>query len=350
MVTTKRFNPAAELLGHTINGWFVKEKLNMSNSSGGNFSCGYIITNATYESAFMKALDYSRAFNNPPSRQVDVLSSMINAYRFERDLLVECSTKRVRNVIRLLDSGEYQQDASWPYAVAYLIMEKADRSARDILTLNASLDTIWALKSLHGIAVAIESLHKVNIAHQDIKPSNILFFENENTSKIGDVGRASSLSTVSDHDSLDTAGDKLYSPFEQLYGYTDSDWKKRRYNCDIFMFGNLIMTYFNGTSITTSTLQVLSANHRPQNWKDDYFAILPYLENSFNTVVGSFVSLPDQKLRNELVGMVSELCHPNPLLRGDRKGGLPTYSLTRYISKLDHLCNIYSIKLRKGAI
>ena len=102
-------------------------------------------------------------------------------------------------------------------------MEKADRTARDMLSLSASLDILWALKSLHGVAVALDNLHKENVAHQDIKPSNVLYFSDQMTSKIGDVGRASSLSMASAHDACDFAGDKKYSPFEQLYGYIDSD-------------------------------------------------------------------------------------------------------------------------------
>ena len=88
-----RNNPAAELLGATINGWQVVKKIDKSNTTGGHFSHGYIVENDDGESAFLKALDYSNAFNNP-LRQVDILKSMTEAYIFERDLLLQCREKK----------------------------------------------------------------------------------------------------------------------------------------------------------------------------------------------------------------------------------------------------------------
>ena len=224
-MTSVAFNPAAELIGHCVAGWHVTERISTKNSSGGNFSFGYKAHDDNGNIVFLKALDYSQAFKNPAT-QIDVLNSMTSAYIFERDLLAQCSKNRVRNVIRLLKDGAYKPNSNWPYAVNYLVMEMADGSARDMLSLNASLDTLWALKSLHGTAVAIQSLHNANIAHQDIKPSNVLYFNDTNVSKIGDVGRASSLDVASQHDEYDFAGDSHYSPPEQLYRFVDSDWKK----------------------------------------------------------------------------------------------------------------------------
>ena len=347
-MNTTKFNPSAELLSHTIDGWLVIEKLDMSNSTGGQFSCGYIAEDAKGEKVFLKALDFSIAFEDP-TQQVDMLNYMTEAYIFERDLLRECSARKVNNVIRLMAFGAYNPDNNWPYAVNYLIMEKADRSAREILQLSAELDTLWALKSLHSIAVALNNLHAINVAHQDVKPSNVLYFSSDDKSKIGDVGRASSLNIESPNDIFDIAGDKLYSPFELRYGMSDIDWRRRRYSCDMFMFGNLIMTYFNGVSITTNTLKYLGEEFQPGLWCDDYSQVLPYIESAFYQVVDNFAPLPDDNLRNELMIMVTELCHPNPVVRGDSKEkGLQRFSLQRYISKLDYLYRKYEYKLRKG--
>jgi len=341
-------NPAAELLGHSIGNWKVVEKIDISNSSGGNFSFGYIVKNNTGEKAFLKALDYSTA-SMIPGMQAENLNKMTNAYLFERNLLEQCGRKGLRNVVRMIDHGEYRHLQSWPYAVNYLVMEKADCSARDMLTLNASLDTLWALNSLHGIAVGIKNLHEIDVAHQDVKPSNVLFFKDEKTSKIGDVGRASTLSIESQHDKFSTAGDPAYSPFEQLYGVKFDNWRKRRYSCDAFMFGNLIMCYFNGVSITVSTLRNMDDKFLPRNWGDEYVDVLPYIEASFFQVIDSFIPMNDISLRESLMTMIIELCHPDPNIRGDKKErGIQKFSLQRYISHLDRLYKKYMYKVMKG--
>jgi len=343
------FNPAAELEGYTVKNWYVVEKHDNDDSTGGTFSYGYNVKKDTGEMAFLKAIDFSNAFKNP-SRQIEELRSMADAYIFERDLLEQCKGG-VRNVIQLLDHGVFRGAADWYYDVNYLIMERADYSVRDLIGLNKSLDIIWALKSLHNIAIGIQNLHKINVAHQDIKPSNALHFEEIDTTKIGDFGRASSLEKSAPHDEYEITGDKEYSPFEQLYGYNDSDWKKRRFGCDMFMFGNLIMTYFNNVSITVSTLRMLDKQFHPSSWGDTYAQVLPYLEGAFYQVIDQFINLPNIKLRDELMKIISELCHPNPSIRGNKIGsGLTQHDLQRYISRLDYLCKEHVIKFKKGII
>src|SRR5205823_2049082 len=65
--------------------------------------------------------------------------------------------------------------------------------------------------SLHHIATGLYQLHSAEVAHQDLKPSNILVFEGS-TSKIADLGCASVKGVASPRDSAAFAGDRTYAP------------------------------------------------------------------------------------------------------------------------------------------
>lgn len=351
------YNLAHDLEGRTIGDWLVQKKQPHKSSTGGHFSVGYEAVNIhNGRSGFLKALDYTSAFN-PGVPTVDVLRSMTNAFVFERDLLHKCKNSRLKYIIRIIDSGNYTlPEEEYPGggctypSVDYMVLEMADCSMRSIIDLDKALNYSWILRSLHNTAVAIEEMHSIQIAHQDIKPSNILLFNNQKISKLGDVGRSSLLGTPAEHDDYDFAGDRSYSPFEQLYGFLDPDWKIRRFSCDMFMFGNLVMVYFNNVSVTQSVLSMLPDKFKPTIWSDTYASILPIIEQVFSECLASFNKNIDTDLRQELVEIVKQLCCPDITRRGDlkRKGiGYQQYSLQRYISKFDLLSRKYEYQLKK---
>lgn len=352
------YNLADNLTGLTIGEWSVQRKISHKPSSGGNFSVGYEVLSSNGQKGFLKALDYSSAFKS--TSPVDSLNSMTSAYIFERDLLLKCSSSRLRYIVKIIDCGtyslpedQYPDGIVFSPSVDYMVLELADSSIRSLIDLSQAFDYAWALRSLHNIAVGIEEMHGIQIAHQDIKPSNILLFSQENRSKLGDVGRSSSLTTPAIHDTFPCAGDCTYSPFEQLYGEVNPDWKIRRYSCDMFMFGNLIMTYFNNISITTAVLNKLPPSCWPQNWGDTYANILPQIENAFSECIENFNHKVEKELRMELIDMIKQLCYPDVSKRGDMKNShmrSQQYSLRRYVSKLDVLSRKYEYRLKKVII
>lgn len=347
-------NLAQNLEGHIIGDWIIENKITNQSSTGGNFSVGYIAKNKRTDiKGFFKALDYTSALNSANS--VDTLNSMTSAYIFERDLLEKCRDRHLRYIVRIIDSGRYslspednpQQKYLLP-TIDYIVLEMADKSLRNVIDVSTAFDYSWILRSLHNIAVAIEEMHSIQLAHQDIKPSNVLHFESKNISKLGDVGRSSSIDTPAGHDEYPVAGDLGYSPFEQLYGYVDPDWKTRRFSCDMFMFGNLVMTCFNNISLTTSVLSRLPKSSLPRYWSDTYDNILPQIEKLFSECVDLFNTNIEDDLRSELITMIKQLCCPDIKKRGDLKNsGSQQYSLIRYISKLDLLTRKYEYQTKK---
>src|SRR5947209_8154918 len=109
-----RPTPAQQLEGRVLpNGWVVRNRVTRPTSStGGHFSQSYIVESSAGETAFLKALDYSRAFSSPdPAR---ALQAMTEAYNHERDLLAKCDNARMSHIIKALDSGSVVLDETDP--------------------------------------------------------------------------------------------------------------------------------------------------------------------------------------------------------------------------------------------
>ena len=60
--------------------------------------------------------------------------------------------------------------------VQYLIFEKADGDARSFLNASSAFDLAWSLRALHHVTVGLRQMHQSRMAHQDLKPSNVLLF------------------------------------------------------------------------------------------------------------------------------------------------------------------------------
>lgn len=224
--------------------------------------------------------------------------------------------------------------------VNYLIFERADRDARAHLALAAKYDAAWRLRSLHNVAAALRQLHAHDIAHQDVKPSNVLIFGG--TSKVADLGRASQFGVVAPHDDEPFAGDPQYTPIEVCYGQVDSDWRRHRLGADLYLFGSLIHFFFTQVAMTPAMQLVLDPVHVPQNWGDSWPAVLPHVRHAFNRVCSDFESSLVPILGRdaaELATLVRYLCEPDVGLRGfpSKRGSSTQFSLERFISRLDVL-------------
>ena len=189
---------------------------------------------------------------------------MTSAYNFEADLLATCS--RMDRVVRALDRGEITiEGAEIVPAVAYLIFEEADGDIRSALDeLGSSFDYAWACRMLHHAATGLWQMHGAEMAHQDVKPSNVLTF-GRGLSKLGDLGRASLRGATAPHDELDCAGDHTYAPPELLYRQVSPDWRARRQACDLYLLGSLTLFVFSGATMTAAILTFLDDGQYPAN-------------------------------------------------------------------------------------
>ncbi len=335
-------DPAHHLEGQTLAGdWRVVGLVpRRPTDTGGNFSVSYYAENSDGRKAFVKALDYSAALRHPESARV--LQAMTEAYNFERDLLDSCQRQQMSRIVRLLDSGNIF-DPSFGHRVDYLVFEPADGDVRRALDDMDAFDTGWALRVCHHAAVGLQQLHRALVAHQDLKPSNLLMF-GEVMAKLGDLGRSSRQGTAAPHDLEAVRGDPAYAPPELLYGYVDPDWQVRCQACDVYLLGSLILFIFTRTQTTAELLRRLPPALRPARlrgtFSGPYGTVLPYLTNAFDEVSDAFEQQLAGQRASELVTHFRRLCHPDPRQRGDEKRrlqGLNPYSLERLISRLDVL-------------
>lgn len=345
MVTQNQQENSAEmLLGLELEGgWKVIDRHKPpTRTTGGRHSIGYIVESDDGRLAFLKALDYSAAFQHPDTPRQ--LQAMTSAFNYERDLLDRCA--RMNRIVTALADGTVYKD-SWKYPVNYLIFEWAEKDSRTALNNVQQFDIAWCLRTLHHVAVGLQQLHYGQIAHQDIKPSNVLIFDDKMT-KIADLGRASLRGHTGPFDELDFPGDKKYAPPELLYEHINPDWVARRLASDMYQLGSLIMFFFTRVGTTASILTNLDPCHSPAYWSGTFPDVLPYVQQAFILGLnGMKADLPNE-LKDYITRMISELCEPDPEKRGhpiNRTQIGNEYGLERYITRLNLFAKKIELKL-----
>jgi serine/threonine protein kinase len=344
---------AAEMLEgvELPNGWKVAAKVPPSAvSTGGNFSVPYYVERVEGKKtrrAFLKALNFRRLAAAPDFARA--VQQHITAFNFERDTLTLCKDKKLKRVALLLDAGECRTPNN-PLPVCYIVFELAEGGdARKQLAKLGKLDVAWTLRTLHQIAVGLQQLHGEGIAHQDVKPSNVLFFEAFGA-KLTDLGCADTQTNPagSPRGSLAIAGDPTYAPPELFYNEFAADWKVRRLGCDLYLLGSLIVFFFTGGASMNSILQAkIHTDHTPIKWTNDYRSVLPYVRDAFEQALAEIEpSIPDG-IRPRVMEILRWLCEPDPKRRGhpldlDRS----QFNLERVISAF----NLLAAKAEHGLI
>ena len=336
--------PAHKLGGLTLDGgWKVGEMHRPEDATGGKYSVCYFVER-NGEKAFLKALDFSKAADSPDLPTA--LQALVEAYNFERSVLQTCLQRKMDRVVTPLQDGSVKIDDSMFGTVSYLILEWAERDIRTQLAAFRAIDRAWRLRSLHHIATGLNQLHKAGIAHQDIKPSNVLVFGN-NLSKVADLGRAALKGTHGPADNETLAGTKSYAPPELLYGYLDPEWNRRRFGTDVYLLGSMVFFFFTGLSATAALFTQLASQYQPVAWAGTYQDVLPYVRNAFGDSMRAFAEPLTNDVRSSLTTAVSQLCDPDPALRGHplNRIGSHQYSLERYVALFDLLARRAEIEL-----
>jgi len=344
---------AENLVGLDLDGgWHIDELVKRpKKGTGGYSSISYLASNKEGRKAFLKALDFSAALQEEdPAHRLYVL---LSAYEFERNLLHQCKDKRLRRVVVPLADGTAKVPGNFgPLEnVPYLIFPMATGDIRNEVARWKKFDLAWALRSLHHSAVGLQELHGIGVAHQDIKPSNVLVFPVEG-SKLTDLGSASQVEKPSQSDKKFIPGDVSYATPEQWYGWSQSPDFSNRYLIDLYRLGSLIFFFFADCSATDAIQLKLSIKHGKKFTRSDFIGDLPYMQYAFGEALHDLHTLVETlagDLTDEIVMIAQELCEPDSRRRGDSRARAAAYrqqhDVQAYISRFDRLARTAEIRM-----
>jgi eukaryotic-like serine/threonine-protein kinase len=320
----------------TPGGWLIGEQVTFTTDhTGGHFSDCYFVEKND-KRAFLKALDIEK-FN------ISQIMGLMAGFEYESNLLALCREKRLGRIVQVIESDKVERDANAPPVlrhVPFLIFELAEGDIRDSVDLSKAVSNQWRFQILHQTTLALLQLHKEHIAHQDLKPSNVLRFADKRL-KLVDLGRSSLRSRSAPHDALTIAGAHNYAPFEQRYGYLRENWLERRLSADVFHLGCLVVFSFTNICFPEYVIQKLADPYRPSNWGDSYELVIDHIQAATVEALAELSPELPVRFRAELIEIVRDLCHPDPTARGrtgvaSRIEAGPLW-LERYVSRFDIL-------------
>jgi len=339
-------NPAEDLENEVLpNGWTVTERIvPRPGDTGGNFSVNYWAVHSSGRRGFCKVLNYwwlltSGAIGSDP---LHALAEASRIYEFERDLARDC--RSLSRVITTIEDGTLNRAGYLISMVHYIIFEVAEGDIRRVMDYSSDLDSAAKLRIVHNLASGLRQLHGIEVAHQDIKPSNTLVFPPhlgaERVTKVGDLGRATVLGRPADHDNFDVAGDRTYAPIDALYGSIPSEFAARRYACDLYQLGSMIAFVFTSVPINAYMTLELHPRHHWDNWHGTYQDVYPYVLDAYGRVLDRVSQEVPEGIREEITKLISCLCHPDVSQRGHavtlRRSG-NKYALDRIVTEIDLL-------------
>src|SRR5262249_48614985 len=146
-------------------------------------------------------------------------------------------------------------------------------------------------------SVGLRQLHSQEIAHQDLKPANVLVFA-ETSSKLGDLGRASRRGAEAIHDESGFPGDRRYAPPEFQYGFIDPDWRQRRFGGDLYQLGSLAVFFFSGVHMLHLVISHLHDEHRPRVWNGSFQQAVPYLQKATALALDDFRRSIEERIKS----------------------------------------------------
>ena len=340
------FNPARRLTDLKLeDGWEVGDLIPPTHSgTGGHHSFSYHVHHHDHGPAFLKALNTEAETGH--ASHADRIKFLFDLFVFERDLLTECTGSRLSRITHLWSSGEsVVPSAGSPTIVPYLILELADGDIRRYQDQVTGTDLQWCLLTLHHVTVGIQQLHsQPKVAHQDLKPSNVLTHDSGRQMKLGDLGRAERVDSSGPNATHPTPGDATYAPPEQLYGGFDGTWGGRKIG-DVYQIGGIMAHLLVGHGATALLVDAMPDEMTPLRFSGSFPDVLPQLQNAHSTIVHTFAeairkSIGHPSIADPLVNAFSELSNPDPTLRGhphNLRGGIQQADLQRYVSLFDRL-------------
>jgi serine/threonine protein kinase len=317
--------PRDNLIGKKLGDWRIERKvLRTLDQSGGYFSCGYeAVHEPTGRLGFVKAMDLHDAeywSKVKGTSAFDEAYKLLRDYRFERDLLLRCRDENLSRIVVALEHDELELDSQNPLmsTVGYLVFDRAEGDVRTRISQHG-FDTTWNIFVLKEVAVALLQLHSRGVVHQDLKPSNVLVFT-QSDAKLADLGCAHIEALEESPRGLKSIpGDSTYAPIELLYRHVGDSWG-RHLRTDLYLLGNFANFLFSGVSITALIEDNLEPEYHWDEYEGSYADVLPEVLRAFSQALELVGTDIDGEVRDEMIDLIRQLCHPDPERRGYVEG------------------------------
>lgn len=198
------------------------------------------------------------------------------------------------NIVSVYDVGKEDN-------LYYIVMELVKgKTLKEIIVEDGALGWKWAVKVAMQIAAALETAHKNNIIHRDIKPHNIIITE-DGVAKVTDFGIAKAVSNSTITAFGTTIGSVHYfSPEHARGGFTDA-------KSDLYSLGVVMYEMVTGRVPFDSDTPVSVALKHMQEDPIEPKELKPDLPNSVNDIIMKAMQKDTEKRYANATEMLKDL-------------------------------------------
>ena len=198
------------------------------------------------------------------------------------------------NIVSVYDVGKEDN-------LYYIVMELVKgKTLKEIIVEDGVLGWKWSIKVAMQIASALETAHKNNIIHRDIKPHNIIITE-DGIAKVTDFGIAKAVSNSTITAFGTTIGSVHYfSPEHARGGYTDA-------KSDLYSLGVVMYEMVTGRVPFDSDTPVSVALKHMQEDPIEPIVLKPDLPKSVNDIILKAMQKDTEKRYGTATEMLKDL-------------------------------------------
>ena len=198
------------------------------------------------------------------------------------------------NIVSVYDVGKEEN-------LYFIVMELVKgKTLKDIIVEDGALGWKWSVKIAMQIASALQTAHRNNIVHRDIKPHNIIITE-EGVAKVTDFGIAKAVSNSTITAFGTTMGSVHYfSPEHARGGYTDA-------KSDIYSLGVVLYEMVTGKVPFDSDTPVSVALKHMQEEPIAPIVLKPNLPKSVNDIIIKAMQKDSERRYSNATEMIRDL-------------------------------------------